>query len=106
MQALKRACQVAKRIIQERTGETVDGDGQTALATLIGKSQGHVGMWLKRQKVPAEVCMLIQLATNGEVTAAQLRPDVFGVGSEAEGGGPTVRTATFPEVTTPKGKAA
>ncbi|MCF8534084.1 MAG: helix-turn-helix domain-containing protein [Reyranella sp.] len=79
MQSLKRACQIAKTIMEKRTGRPIDGDGQTALATLLGKGQGHVGMWLSgRRKIPAEDCVDIERVLDGEVTRAQLRPDLFG----------------------------
>lgn len=51
--------------------------GQSALADKIGKKQAHVAMWIKRGKVPAEVCADIEAATGGSVTCKELRPDVF-----------------------------
>lgn len=63
MQALERAIEIA--------------GGQSALAEKIGKKQAHVAMWLKRRKVPAEVCADIEGATDGAVTRQSLRPDVF-----------------------------
>ena len=52
---------------------------QGKLAALIGKRQGHIGKWLHRDgKVPAELCIAIELATGGKVTRYELRPDVFG----------------------------
>lgn len=63
MQALERAIEIA--------------GGQSALAEKIGKKQAHVAMWLKRRKVPAEVCADIEGATGGQVTREKLRPDVF-----------------------------
>ena len=63
MEALERACEII--------------GGQAALAALIGKKQGHIAMWLKRGKVPAEVCADIEGATRGVVTCRDLRPDVF-----------------------------
>ena len=63
MQALERAIEIA--------------GGQSALADKIGKKQAHVAMWLKRRKVPAEVCADIEGATGGAVTRQALRPDVF-----------------------------
>lgn len=63
MHALERAIEIA--------------GGQSALAEKIGKKQAHVAMWLKRRKVPAEVCADIEGATSGEVTREELRPDVF-----------------------------
>jgi DNA-binding transcriptional regulator YdaS (Cro superfamily) len=77
MSALERACQAAKEITERRTGRPVAGDGQTALADLIGKKQPHIAMWLKRGKVPAEVCVDIEGAVEGAVTRSELRPDVF-----------------------------
>jgi DNA-binding transcriptional regulator YdaS (Cro superfamily) len=59
----------------ERAIEIVGG--QAALAERIGKKQGHVAMWLKRGKVPAEVCADIEAATNAAVSCQDLRPDVF-----------------------------
>lgn len=53
--------------------------GQTELAVRIGKKQGQVGNWIRRdKKVPAEVCLAIEQATEGKVTRYDLRPDVFG----------------------------
>lgn len=53
--------------------------GQGKLAAKIGKRQGHIGKWIHRdKKVPAEVCVAIELATDGAVTRYDLRPDVFG----------------------------
>ena len=63
MEALERACEII--------------GGQAALAARLGKKQGHVAMWLKRGKVPAEVCADIEAATCGAVTCRDLRPDVF-----------------------------
>lgn len=63
MQALERAVEIA--------------GGQSALAEKIGKKQAHVAMWLKRGKVPAEVCADIEGVTAGVVTRQALRPDVF-----------------------------
>lgn len=63
MEALERAIQLV--------------GGQAALAEKIGKSQAHVAMWLRRGKVPAEICADIEGATGGTVTRKDLRPDVF-----------------------------
>lgn len=48
--------------------------GQTALATAIGKQQGHISAWLRRGNVPAEHCPAIEAATG--VPCEELRPDV------------------------------
>lgn len=59
---------------------------QAALARKIGKRPGHVWAWLNRdQKVPAEICRLIEEATAGQVTRHELRPDVFDPPAEAAG---------------------
>jgi TorA maturation chaperone TorD len=50
--------------------------GQSALARLIGKSQGHVWHWLKvAKRVPAEAVLAIETATG--VPRHELRPDVY-----------------------------
>ncbi|WP_019558508.1 helix-turn-helix domain-containing protein [Thioalkalivibrio sp. ALE12] len=52
--------------------------GQSALAKACGVKQQHVWNWIHRDsRVPAERCMAIERATEGAVTARQLRPDVF-----------------------------
>ena len=50
---------------------------QCALARLCGKRQGHVSFWLNSEKVSAEVAVLIDNATNGQVAKEALRPDLF-----------------------------
>lgn len=51
---------------------------QTALARACGVKQGHVWYWLNKAKqVPAEYAGLIEAATGGTVTKAELRPDIF-----------------------------
>ncbi len=64
-QALKKAIQIA--------------GSQTALAKLIDKQQGHVSSWLHRdKKVPPRMAILIERALDGQVTRAELCPDIFG----------------------------
>ncbi len=59
--------------------------GQTALAKQLGVSQGLVWHWCAgRLKVRAERCGAIETATNGQVTRAMLRPDVFGEAPAAD----------------------
>lgn len=51
--------------------------GQTALARAIGVKQGHVWAWLNRGiPVPPEHLPAIESTTAGQVTAADLRPDL------------------------------
>lgn len=60
-------------------------EGQTALANRINVlcgtklRQGHVYDWLHKSKkgVPAEYCHAIERITDGQVTAHDLRPDIF-----------------------------
>lgn len=62
MEALKKAIGVA--------------GGQKALATAIGKKQGHVWSWLNRdKKVPAEMVLSIEKQTG--VPRHTLRPDIY-----------------------------
>jgi len=53
--------------------------GQTELARRMkdGTRQGHVWYWLKTGRPPAERCRAIELATEGQVTRQDLRPDLF-----------------------------
>lgn len=51
--------------------------GQVALAKAVGVKQQHVWNWLNRdKKLPLEWAIAIERATNGQVTAKELRPDV------------------------------
>lgn len=52
---------------------------QTALAEKLGKKQGHVWAWLNKHggRVPAELVIPIEAATNGQVTREELRPDLY-----------------------------
>ena len=58
--------------------------GQSALAAVCGKKQGHVWAWLHRTKrVPAEMVLTIESATGGRVSRHELRPDIFGPAPES-----------------------
>lgn len=52
--------------------------GQSQLAELLGVKQGHVAMWVHRNKKapPAEYVLRIEEITG--VSRYQLRPDIFG----------------------------
>lgn len=54
---------------------------QTALASLIGKTQGHISKWLQRDYVPPESVLDIERATG--ISRHELRPDIYP--AEAEG---------------------
>ena len=52
---------------------------QQALAAAIGVSQQQVSyLMTKAKRIPAEVAIAVERATEGEVTRAELRPDLFG----------------------------
>lgn len=51
---------------------------QQALADALGIKSPSITEWHQRDRVPAERCIAIELATNGAVTRYQLRADVFG----------------------------
>lgn len=52
---------------------------QKQLAKAVGVHQSFVSQWLNDERpVPPTKCRAIESATCGAVTAAELRPDVFG----------------------------
>lgn len=48
-----------------------------AIARACGLSREAVRKWTR---VPAEHCRALEAATGGEITRAQMRPDIFGDG--------------------------
>lgn len=51
---------------------------KAALARAVGVKPPTIHQWLKGERpVPAGKCRAIEAATNGVVTAAQLRPDIY-----------------------------
>lgn len=52
---------------------------QTALGALIGRDQTTISTWLvnKDGRVPASAAKDIEKALNGQITRAELRPDIF-----------------------------
>jgi DNA-binding transcriptional regulator YdaS (Cro superfamily) len=50
--------------------------GQSALATAVGKKQGHVQDWLNATGAPADICPAIEHATDEQVKCEDLRPDL------------------------------
>lgn len=53
--------------------------GPTALAHRLGVKPPTVHQWMKGERpIPSARCRAIEEATGGAVTAAELRPDVFG----------------------------
>ena len=60
----------------ERAIELVGG--QAALGRATGKSQQYIwNLVHKAKKIKAEFAIEVEKATNGQVTRAQLRPDIF-----------------------------
>lgn len=52
---------------------------QARLAALVGVTPQFVHQWVcGKRPVPANLCGRIERATEGRVTRAQLRPDIFG----------------------------
>lgn len=51
---------------------------QGKLARLIGVSRQRVGQLVAGDRIPAELAIKIEQATNGAVTRADLRPDLWG----------------------------
>ena len=50
---------------------------QASLASAIGTTQQTVSNWLKSGLVSAKFVLPIEVATNGEVTRHELRPDLY-----------------------------
>jgi DNA-binding transcriptional regulator YdaS (Cro superfamily) len=51
---------------------------QTALAAAVGVTQPSVNYMLRSgRRVPAEWCLAIERATEGQVTCHDLRPDLY-----------------------------
>jgi DNA-binding transcriptional regulator YdaS (Cro superfamily) len=62
-------------------------EGQSGLAALIGKKQGHVWHWLKKSgQCPAEMAIPISTAVRGQITPSQLRPDIYPVAEAVSNG--------------------
>lgn len=60
-----------------------NGITQDELGRRVGVTQASVAHWLAgRVRIPAERCGAIERATGGVVTRADLRPDLFGDGTE------------------------
>ncbi len=58
--------------------------GQTALANLLGVTQGRIWNWLNRdQKVSPEMVIAIETATGGKVSRHDLRPDIYPIETPA-----------------------
>jgi DNA-binding transcriptional regulator YdaS (Cro superfamily) len=53
------------------------GGSPSVLAGRVGETPQTINNWRKRG-VPAEKCRSVEAAVFGAVTAAELRPDVFG----------------------------
>ena len=55
--------------------------GLSRLARKLGVSRQAVDNW-RHRRVPPEYCIRIELATGGQVTRHELRPDIFGPPSD------------------------
>lgn len=53
--------------------------GQDKTAAIIKRSQPTLSEYLRKGNTPADVCMRIEVATAGEYTAEQIRPDLADV---------------------------
>jgi len=63
---------------QTPIARAVDAAGsQRQLARLTGYSQHAIWHALQRGRVSAEMALKIEIATDGAVTARDLRPDIF-----------------------------
>ena len=52
--------------------------GQSAMARILKVKPGHVWYWLhKADKIPGEIVIPIEKATEGKVTRQRLRPDLY-----------------------------
>lgn len=57
--------------------------GRRALAASLGVTRQAVSHWFRgRRALTAEQCAAIERATGGQVTRAELRPDIFGPAPE------------------------
>ena len=71
----------ASREALERVVEIVGS--QSMLARFVGVRQQAVSQWVRRGVVPAARCRAVSEATNGIVSVAELRPDLFGASRAA-----------------------
>lgn len=53
--------------------------GQNSAAAILKRSQATISGYLNGGSPPADVCMRIEVATNGEFKAEDLRPDLADV---------------------------
>lgn len=49
--------------------------GQAALADKLGKKQGHISMWIRRGKIPADMVLKIEKVSN--IPRHELRSDLY-----------------------------
>ena len=58
--------------------------GQLALAKAAGVKQGHIWAWINERPIPPEHCAAVSVAVDGQVTVAELRPDIARIFGDEE----------------------
>lgn len=53
-----------------------DMGGQKSAAAKLGRSQSMISEYCTKGNIPAELCMQIELATDGQYRAEDMRPDL------------------------------
>lgn len=51
---------------------------QVAVARKINATPQMINHWIRRESVPAKWAVKIEQVTNGAITRAEIRPDIFG----------------------------
>lgn len=70
---LDRAFELASKAVKERTGKELTG--RAAMAELLGLTRRAPYKWTR---VPTERCLQLEHEFGGELTAKEMRPDIFG----------------------------
>lgn len=70
---LNRCMHLAQQVIEERTGRRVAP--RKAMAELLGITRRAPYKW---RRIPTERAIQLEREFDGEITAAEMRPDIFG----------------------------